>query len=466
MKNIKKVNVWKIVLLLPLVLCMHPPAYTQAPQGEVKNEVVAKDEGGQLRVDLDVKDADIRDVARAFARISGMNIIVSDEVRATVSLRVQSTDWREALTMILQANNLTMYEGENYLVITTFDRRRQVEESGALQTKVVSFNFVDVNEMKKSLESMLTARGKIEIDARTNSLVITDIPDRIAKVEQVAKALDTKTPQVMIETMMLTVKLTDDDQLGVEWTLTEKDESNRVINQALSLGSGTRTGYLKYGKTLFPWSYFTGLIDFWVRNQKADILANPRVLTLDNMPATIDLTEQVAYTETTQSTESTSVLQSTQFKDVPVKLVVKPHITKDDYVFMNIVTEQSFRSGTSGGQPIIDKRSASTNLMVKDGETIVIGGLRKKEKTSTIDKFPLLGDIPFVGFLFRKTVINTVNTELIIFVTPHVIKDTKMSPIETKYLEEFNKITAGKTQEAFKNANPFPLRAPVAKTSQ
>jgi len=423
-----------------------------AAQPEIKEEA-------KLLVDLEFKDADIKDVARAFSRISGINIIVSDEVKAKVTLRVQSMDWREALNMILGAYNLTVLEKENYIVITTFERRRRAEESGDLQTRVLTFNFVDVSDTQKTLASMLTSRGKIEVDTRTNSLVITDIPERIDKIQDVALKLDTKTPQVMIEAMMLTVKLNDDEQIGIDWTVTHKTRSERVIDQDLALGKSGGLD-IKYGKTLLSWANFTSTLEYWREQKKVDILANPRVLTLDNLTAMIDLTEQVPYTQQVTSTDSTSSATSTQFKDVPITLYVKPHITKDNYIFMNIKTEQSYLTGyTSDVQPIIDSRKAETNVMVRDGETIVIGGLRKKEDSTTVDKLPILGDIPFLGHLFRKTVKAKVNTELLIFVTPYIATEVKLTEDEIKQLDKAEEMKRGK-KISFKLTEPYPLRAP------
>lgn len=368
-------------------------------------------------------------------------------------------DWREALNMILGAYNLTTIERENYIVITTLERRRLAEESGDLHTSVVGFNFIDVSGIQKTLSSMLSARGKIETDVRTNSLIITDIPDRIDKIREVALQLDTKTPQVMIEAMLLTVKLNEDEQLGIDWTVTHKDRPERSVALKESLGK-TEGLDIRYGKTLLSWANLTTLIEYWRQNKKVDILANPRILTLDNLTAVIDLTEQVPYTEQVTSTQSASSVTSTQFKDVSINLQVKPHITKDNYIFMTIKTEQSYLAGyTSDTQPIIDSRKAETNVMVREGETIVIGGLRKKEDNTTVDKVPILGDIPFLGSVFKKTIKAKVDTELLIFVTPRLATETILTENEIKQLEKTEEMKAGK-KTSFKQAIPFSLRAP------
>jgi type IV pilus assembly protein PilQ len=452
----------KVALFISLsFLCI---LFARAEEPSVTVQLQNK-EDTKLLVDLDIKDADIKDVARALSRISGKNIIVSEEVKARVTLRVKNVDWREALNMVVSAYNFAVLEEENYIVITTLEKRRAAEESGELQTRIIGLNFLDVNDIQKTLLSMLTHRGKIEVDVRTNSLVITDIPERIDKIQEIASLLDTKTPQVMIEAMMLTVKLTDDEQLGVDWTITHKKMSDIKVDQAL--GVDPSSGYIQYGKTLLPWADFTATIDFWLQNKKAQILANPRILTLDNLTASIDLTEQEPYIQ--QTTTDQGPVSSTQFKDVPIKLYVKPHITRDKYIFMNIKTEQSYRTGYSNNQPIIDSRKAETNVMVRDGETVVIGGLRKKEDSTSIDKFPLLGDIPFLGSLFRKTVKSKVDTELIIFVTPYITTDTKLSEAEEKHLEKIEQMRGkekGKKKQISLLTEPYPLRPPLGEAKK
>lgn len=488
--KIRKKVVLRIRLIVSFLLFVSPLAYTYAddPVAPVEN---GKKEEVRFPVDFDFRDADIRDVARAFSHISQKNIIVSDDVKANVTLRVQAMDWKEALNMILGAYNITLLEKDDYIIITTAERRKQAEEAGALETRVVRLNFVNVADTQKTLVSMLTSRGRIEIDTRTNSLVVTDIPDRVNQIQQVAVQLDTKTPQVMIEALILTVKLTDDEQLGIDWTLKPVENSEWKFNQALSLGRST--GFqIDWSKTVLPtWADLATLIEYWKEQKRVNIIANPRVLTLDNLTATIDLTEQVPYLSQTQSTSGSSeVVQSTQFKDIPISLYVKPHITKDNFIFMNIKTEQSIHSGdTSDNQPIVDSRKAETNVMVKSGETVVIGGLRKKEYTTTEDKLPFLGDLPGLGHLFKKTIKTQVDTELVIFITPRIATDVVLSDEDAKRLGKAQRMNAGekpeqkemrqlrKTEAApidssqqvhqennaavLRKATPFPLRAPT-----
>jgi type II secretory pathway component GspD/PulD (secretin) len=162
-------------------------------------------------------------------------------------------------------------------------------------------------------------------------------------------------------------------------------------------------------------------------------------MTLDNQAATIELIEQIPYTQQTTSTESSSAISTTAFKEAGIKLSVTPHITtKDNYISMNLQVEQSFRSGyTPDNQPIIDSRKANTNLLVRNGETIVIGGLRKKEDSVTLDKVPVLGDIPVLGGMFRRKSKAITDVDLLIFVTPKIVVEPQLTETERSRLEMF-----------------------------
>jgi type IV pilus assembly protein PilQ len=217
-----------------------------------------------------------------------------------------------------------------------------------------------------------------------------------------------------------------------------KLEKEYSLTQALELASAA-TGTIVFNKTLLENLDLSAIIELWKENKKVNILANPRVMTLDNLTATIELVEQIPYTQQTETDQGNPVT-STQFKEAGIKLYVTPHITtKENYISMNIKVEQSFRSGwTNDNQPIIDSRNAETNLMVKDNQTIVIGGLRKKEDTITVDKVPILGDIPFLGAFFRRTVKDVTNIDLLIFVTPTIITKPQLSKKEKTRLESFS----------------------------
>ncbi|MBM3251673.1 MAG: hypothetical protein FJZ11_02675 [Candidatus Omnitrophica bacterium] len=428
---------------------------------------VSKDE----LINLDFEETDIKDVMRVLSQKGDVNIILGQDVKASVTIQLKDVTWQNAMDIILKNYNLTYKREANLIRIMTLEQLRLEEEKIPVVTEIVALDFANVEDVKGSLASMLSSRGSIQTNNRTNSLIITDIPDKVKLVRDVAQDLDLRTPQVMIEALMADVKLTNQESSGLDLTFSPNNfEKEYSLTQALQL-AGTATGTIVFNKTLLENLDLAAIIDFWKENKKVNILANPRVMTLDNLTATIELVEQIPYTQQTESDQGS--VTSTQFKDAGIKLYVTPHITtKENYISMNIKVEQSFRSGwTADNQPIIDSRNAETNLMVKDNQTIVIGGLRKKEATVTVDKIPILGDIPFLGALFRRTVTDVADIDLLIFVTPTIITKPQLSKKEKTSFESFSEkreyeiepealeIIPDKLAPAIKE-EPFSLRPP------
>jgi len=407
-------------------------------------------------INLNVKDVDIKDLARMFSEVSGLNIIVGDDVKAKVTMNISNVNWKDALDIILKTYNLVSVREGNFLRIMTYEKFRREEEGTPLENKVVFLNFVKAEDILRVLEPMKSSRGRITAHPQTNTLVITDTPNNIRKMMEVIKKLDKKTPQVMIEVLMVDVKLGDESQLGVEWVLTHKQRPERKIEQHLS--AQRAEAIIRYGKTLLPKAAFTALIDMWCQERRAQVLANPKIITLDGLTATIELVEEVPYVESTVSSETGAITSTVSFRDAGIKLYVTPHITKENYISLNLKTEQSFRSGIIEGQPIIDSRKAETNLLVKNGETIVIGGLRKKDTSNTIDKFPLLGDLPLIGKIFQRNVKSSSDSELLIFVTPSIVTEPELSFYEKEHLKKFMSLKWGKF--LYFKRKPFSLRGP------
>ena len=381
---------------------------------------------------LEFREADIKEVARIFSKLSGVSILVSEDVKARVTLNIENLTWREAFELILKTYNLYSIEKNGVIIIVTYKKIQEEQDQSPLTTKILTLNFVDLNEAKIYLKSLMTKRGTLEGDKRTNSLIITDTPEVIEKAEKILKELDKKTPQVLVEVWMIDKKLTSEFEFGIEWSYYDKaslDTTGTPTKMwSQSLGVTKETLNIIYGKSVFQHFWLSGILQAYKEDGNSKILANPRVLTLDNIPAEINITEQVPYTDV-QKTQDGS-MTSTQFKDVGIKLIVKPHITPDGHVVMDISTEQSFvnrfiTDSSGSQQPEIATRKSQNTMLVKDQETIVIGGLRKRERKTTNKKIPILGDIPFLGNLFRNTQNTDEIRELIIFVTPIIIKDTK-----------------------------------------
>jgi type IV pilus assembly protein PilQ len=407
------------------------------PMPETPAEVTGSDSG---LVTLDFEKADIRDVIKVIAMASDMNMVIGEGVEAAVSISLKDMPWEQALDIILRTYNFTYKREGNLIRIMTFDKVKQEARDIPLITKIIYLNFADANTIKGTLTKVLSDRGSIQTDKRTNSMLITDIPDRITEAEKISKELDTRTPQVLIEAMLVDVKLTHDDELGINWKIigvnpfTTREDSADYIEQPAAPMSALSAAAIKIGWTQRLGEYgLDGLIQAWVQDAKANILASPKIITLDNQTAKIEIKSQIAYTQHVATDQGTTT--STQFKDVITGLEVTPHITKEGFVSMKVIPRQEFVEAMVSGEPQIGTRTAETNVLVKDGETIVIGGLRKVEDNATYTKIPFLGDIPILGNLFRKRDLQKINTELVMFVTPRIITHPDLSEEEEEKLK-------------------------------
>ncbi len=396
---------------------------------EINKNVISEIKTIDSKVYLDFRDADIREVARVLSKISGISILVSEDVKANVTVNIEGVTWRVALELILRTYNIAYIEKDDFIVLISYEKIQLEQDKTPLTTNIITLNFVDIEAAKSYLKAILSKRGTLEGDPRTNSLIITDTPDLISKAKEIVYQLDIKTPQVLIDVLMVDKKIEDDFNLGIEWTLSDTNVNvpTRSIEQSLLTSDATIT--LEYGKTILNSTLLASTLKAWKEDSKVDIIANPKIITIDNKTAEINISEQVPYTSKSESTDGGST-SSTQFKDIGVILKVKPHITSDEHIIMDIETEQSFLVkfvGTSDDlQPQIDSRKSNTTMMVKDHETVVIGGLKKKDTTHTINKIPILGDIPFIGRLFRKLSIDDTAKELLLFVTPMILKDSDL----------------------------------------
>ncbi len=432
----KLYKITKITIILLLTLYMPSSLYSQ-------EQTTAPREESSL-ISLNLKEVNIEDALKIISEASGLNVILDKDVKAKISITLKDVTWQTALDNILKTNELTYKIEGNIIRVISMAILKKEEETLPLVTKIISLSFAKADEMQKSLTKIISARGSIEINVPTNSLIVTDSPEILAKIEGVVVKLDTRTPQVLIEALIVSVKLTDKFHSGFDYTITDKKKSATHFNQVLKATDSIFDFY--YGNTILPAWNFASQMNFLASDERVTILANPKILTLDNLAAQIEITEQVPYTYVSTSTQSSTAVTSTQFKDVGIKLYVTPHITKDKIISLSVRAEQSFKAGLVGtsNEPSIDSRKVETNFMLRDGDTVVIGGLKKKDVTNTITKVPILGDIPYIGkLLFSQIKKDTVETELIIFITPHVIDDSALTKKEQRNFQDAQDELAG-----------------------
>ncbi len=427
--NKKIALLWPLIPIFGTLLCVHA-------QGAALDESAIA--GGKpcdpQLVSMNFKETDIREVLNILAYKGEVNIVAGEDVNAKISVQLKDVPWEEALDIILKTYNYTYKKDGSLIRVVSLSRSLEEEGKIPLVTKIVPLNFAGVEDLKGSLEKILSKRGTIQVDKRTNSLIITDIPEMVDSVEKAALNLDSRTPQVLIEAMMVEVKITDENQMGTDldiFDLKSPDNGNKLETTM----AGNVLNKFNF-KTLTENFDITGVIDLWASQNKVTVLANPKVLTLDNKEAKIEITEEIPYLETVDSGSGTTT--NVKFKEAGIKLYVTPHITSGRYISMNVKPEQSFKASEMLGQPLIDSRKAETNLLVRDGQTVVIGGLRQSKDNITYEKVPFIGDVPFLGLFFRKKVVTKVETELVLFVTPRIIQNSILTERQQKMYDQLD----------------------------
>jgi type IV pilus assembly protein PilQ len=420
------------------------------------------------KISLDFKDADIGNILRLMAEISKLNIIAGEDVKGKVSLRLIEVPWDQAFDIILKTNGLGMVQEGNVVRILPVAKIKQESDEALaskkakekledLDIKLVPVNYATAGTLESQVKSLLSDRGTITVEARTNTLIIRDIPVNIAKAVDLIRKLDTQTPQVLIEARIIEANSNFARDLGVQWGAATLTRSQESFNSTFgSLGTSpsatmTPTGFIgstagvsrfsaqpgfavslpaagaagTLGAVGLSFGTLTGdpwLLDLRIsageKQGLTKTISRPRITTLDNKEAKISQGDSVPFETTSSSGTQTS------FIDATLELTVTPHITPDGSVSMKITAKRnsigSFRS--AAGTPSISKKEATTEIIVKDGETAVIGGIVVADKSDTSSGIPFFKDIPILGWLFKNNSTADSQTELLIFITPNIVK--------------------------------------------
>ncbi|MEW6616180.1 MAG: type IV pilus secretin PilQ [Thermodesulfobacteriota bacterium] len=409
------------------------PAVELTPvEGGVKGKYTGK------RVSMDFKDADIRNLFRLIAEVSNLNIVFGDEVKGKVTIRMVDVPWDQALDVILDTNNLGMIRAGNIIRIAPYEKiakeehsliekKKGTQEVEELVTETIRINYAVAKDILPHIQNKLSKRGKASADERTNSILITDIKGIVSEAKKIIRELDTPTPQVLIEARIVQSNPTFTRELGVQWggTYSRGVSSGTYTvsgtagsNYAINLPSSLTHGGLGFG--LVNSSATLDLkLTAMEKDEKVKIISRPKIITMDNKKAKIE--QGVALPYPKMSSEGTV---STEFKMATLLLEVTPHITPDGSIIMKVLAKKDQKSSQTGygGEPGIDTRSAETEVIVKDGDTTVIGGIYESTQTDAISGVPFLSNIPILGWLFKSKYKKDEVTELLIFLTPTIVK--------------------------------------------
>lgn len=391
------------------------------------------DTNGMARIDLDVQNAAIASVLRLFSEFSGDNIIAGPEVTGDVTAKLEQVPWLVAFDTVLRANGFGWERPENLGIIrvTTQERlqnerlneqvvERKREEFLPLETDVIHVSYAKAEEMKTPLQILLSSRGKIETDERTNALIITDIYPRILRVREMSKVLDFRTPQVEINAKLVDVDARDSRDLGIVWSAVGFNQGDAAANYMTEAGlpAGTAVGTIDATLTGTD-ADLAAKLEALEREDKAEIISNPRITTADNKEARIVVGKKIPLVV---SDESGNAI--TQLTTIGIKLAVTPHINEDDRITLDLnpeVSDLSSQATVQGGLVIVTAEAA-TRVIVQNGQTAVIGGLIRTNNSTVEQGVPFLMDIPLLGHLFKSSNMVKEHRDLLIFVTPRIIR--------------------------------------------
>jgi type IV pilus assembly protein PilQ len=436
-----------------------PPAVSMA-QGPVESGLSFGREKkvytGQ-KISLDFQDADIRDVFRILHEISGKNFVIGDDVKGRVTLKLDNVPWDQVLDLITRMNQLGTTEEGNIVRIATLstleaekkatesnieaekNARKAQEELEPLVTEYIPINYSDAAVMIEHLEDVKSERGKLSFDKRTNMIIMTDAADKVDRARQVVKKLDVVTRQVLIESRIVEASTSFSREIGIQWggdyaTLRSSDVlggvygfkgplddggKNWVVNlPATGATSGIEFGFQRFAGGLTSLTLNAILTAMEVEGE-IKIISSPKIVTLDNKEAYIKQGQRIPFTKDEEGTITT------EFVDAVLSLTVTPHVTMDDRIALNVLAtkdEPDFSQTSIAGEPLIDTKEANTELLVNNGETIVIGGIIKENQIRSQQNVPWLGQMPVLGWLFKSQGKVADKRELLIFITTTIVK--------------------------------------------
>ncbi|HOK65739.1 MAG TPA: secretin N-terminal domain-containing protein [Anaerohalosphaeraceae bacterium] len=466
-------TLWKIILpagllLLPALAAWGQDAVqTEDPAGMRAERLSPVQQRMQQTVSVDFRDTPIDDVLRILARQANVDIIKSPKVEGTVTATLNDVPLGEALTNILEAHGYSYVATENMIRVMPTSDIVDVREK--VISRVYRITYADVKDVEAALRKFVTEQGSISANPGTSNIIVTDVESKIKAIDSFIEEIDRITPQILVEAKIYDISSRANLDLGVEWqmgtnTLYDLEGTSYSNGTAVSgaIGNavqGTVTNPAitsvfsgDVGKT----SSTDGIFRFGILNDhvrldaalkakqediRAKLLANPRILVLDNVQAEIKIVEEFPYQELTESSGGGSI-GTTAFREVGIELRVVPHLTRDGLIRLLLNPKFSVRTGEvviTGisnpiPQPIIASRETMTTALIRDGQTVVIGGLKKQDVSQQINKIPLLGNLPLVGFLFRSEGESTMNSELVIFITPTIVKNPILSEEEQRHL--------------------------------
>jgi len=400
------------------------------------------------KLSLNFQDIEVRSVLQLIADFTELNLVASDAVQGSITLRLQNVPWDQALDLVLRTKGLDKRLVGNVLMVDLaegianrerqeLEARKQMAELAPLYRELIQVNYAKADKIAELFKSAASTggggnrdeRGSVTVDDRTNSIIAYQTQDKLDELRRIVSQLDIPVKQVMIEARIVEANEDFAKELGVKWGggLTSGGNINSITGiggSFVDLGiaptnmtSGIAFGYLKNNLTL------NLELSAMQKSGYGEIISQPKVMTANQQTAKVMKGEEIPYQEQTGGTTGGS---STSFKEALLSLEVTPQITPDNRVSMEVkINKDRADRGTNmiDGVPPILKQEVSANVLVADGQTVVIGGVFEGEKTKSVDKVPFLGDLPFIGRLFKRDKVENKKRELLVFLTPRILSE-------------------------------------------
>jgi type IV pilus assembly protein PilQ len=411
------------------------------------------------KLSLNFQDIEVRSVLQLIADFTGLNLVASDTVGGSITLRLQNVPWDQALDLILKTKGLDKRQIGNVLLVAPADEiaarekleletNKQIAELAPVRLDIIQVNYAkaaDVVALIKEDEELISDRGFVSSDVRTNTISVRETAQKLDEIRRLVSTWDVPVRQVSIEARIVRAQTNVAEDLGVRWGGAAYDVSGdnvftvggsqQSLQEARDAAAGTSStitfpgalavdlGVSGEGTSSFAigWGSDNFLVDLELSalesDGKAEVVSQPRVVTADRQTASIKSGEEIPFQEA-----SSSGATSVSFKEAVLSLEVTPQITPDDKIIMDLVVNQDSRGEVTAGIPAINTNQVTTQVLVGNGETVVLGGIFQSEVATQTTKTPFLGDIPYLGRLFKRTEHIDERSELLIFITPKIIK--------------------------------------------
>ena len=418
------------------------------------------------KLSLNFQDIEVRSVLQLIADFTDLNLVASDTVSGRITLRLQNVPWDQALDLILKTKGLDKRVDGNVLMVAPaaeiaqreqqqIQSNKQIQDLAPLQTEFIRARYALASDIFSLLQgksggeggaeassSLLSARATVVVDKRTNSLLVTETAAKIEEIRKLINLIDVPVRQVVIEARIISANASDAEKLGVAWGAGNTSVRNNGeqyfsggAGAAGSAGAGTAAvhgnivdlGVTDLGTSNFNLGFISAngrqLIDLQLSaiesSGHGEVVTQPKIITGDKQEASIKSGTQIPYQETSPNGAST-----TAFKDAVLELKVTPNITPDDRIIMELNIKQDSVGDTAvNGTPVIATNEIQTNVLVANGETVVLGGVFQTSEREAVVKTPFFGDLPLLGRLFRRTEMTKQKSELLIFITPRILSE-------------------------------------------